>query len=485
MEDDLVIISDLIGQTNLESAEVEFKRQLEREKTENWLKTVAGFSNAEGGTLYVGVEDGTHRLIGFGREKADAERNFFNNQVNEHISPRPEYRIEFLPYENNGRELFVLKIAVAESPIKPIILKYNGVPAIYMRRQGFTNGASYEEIIRMSVRSQASAYDILPSQKVYRKDHFQKLFQFYSEHNDGRQLTDKALRSLGFFDENGTLANGAVLFQDDYNGEKTALQCSLFAGFHKGSERIVSLKRFSGNLTDSIQFAQEFVQQRMNYSVIKQPEAHIDIPAYPQRALTEGIINAVAHRDYFLDGTQIQIDMFRDRLEISSPGGFFQGERLEKTYDLANIISKRRNELISNVLVCCKVMEAAGTGFDKIAEEYREADETHRPYIFSASDHFTLVLPDLTYYEGLANSDFPVLEFVPVSKGTEYDAKVLSYCYYQARKAGEIASFLGISDSSYYRTTILHNLVEQGYLIQSKATRGFRYKTNPNAVRLA
>jgi predicted HTH transcriptional regulator len=72
MEDDLVIISDLIGQTNLESAEVEFKRQLEREKTENWLKTVAGFSNAEGGTLYVGVEDGTHRLIGFGREKADA-----------------------------------------------------------------------------------------------------------------------------------------------------------------------------------------------------------------------------------------------------------------------------------------------------------------------------------------------------------------------------------------------------------------------------
>jgi hypothetical protein len=130
-------------------------------------------------------------------------------------------------------------------------------------------------------------------------------------------------------------------------------------------------------------------------------------------------------------------------------------------------------------------MEAAGTGFDKIAEEYREADETHRPYIFSASDHFTLVLPDLTYYEGLANSDFPVLEFVPVSKGTEYDAKVLSYCYYQARKAGEIASFLGISDSSYYRTTILHNLVEQGYLIQSKATRGFRYKTNPDAVRLA
>ena len=485
MEDKIVTIDELLGQENMESSEIEYKRQLEREKTENWLKTVAGFSNAEGGTLYIGVEDGTHKLLGFPREKADAERNFFNSQVNEHISPRPEYKIEFLRYENNGRELFILRIVIAESPLKPIILKYKGIPAIYMRRQGFTNGASYEEIIRMSVRSQASAYDILPSQKVYQKDRFRKLFQFYSEHNDGRQLSDKALRSLGFFDENAMLANGAVLFQDDYNGEKTALQCSLFSGFHKGSERIVSLKRFSGNLTDSIQFAQEFVHQRMNHSVIKQAEAHVDIPAYPQRALTEGIINAIAHRDYFLDGTQIQIDMFRDRLEISSPGGFFQGERLEKTYDLANIISKRRNELICNVLVCCKVMEAAGTGFDKIAEEYREADETHRPYIFSASDHFTLVLPDLTYCEGLSNSDYPVLEFVPVSGGTEYDANILSYCYYQARKAGEIASFLGISDSSYYRKTILQNLVEQGYLIKVKAGRAFVYKTNRDAVRLS
>ena len=119
-------IDELLGQENMESSEIEYKRQLEREKTENWLKTVAGFSNAEGGTLYIGVEDGTHKLLGFPREKADAERNFFNSQVNEHISPRPEYKIEFLRYENNGRELFILRIVIAESPLKPIILKYKG-----------------------------------------------------------------------------------------------------------------------------------------------------------------------------------------------------------------------------------------------------------------------------------------------------------------------------------------------------------------------
>ncbi len=72
----------------------------------------------------------------------------------------------------------------------------------------------------------------------------------------------------------------------------------------------------------------------------------------------------------------------KDRLEISSPGGFYRGGKLGKTYDLSGVISKRRNELISNVLVACNVMEAAGTGFDKITEEYMEADLPHKPYIY-------------------------------------------------------------------------------------------------------
>ena len=55
-------------------------------------------------------------------------------------------------------------------------------------------------------------------------------------------------------------------------------------------------------------------------------------------------------------------------------------------------------------------MEAAGTGFDKIMEEYQGVDEAHRPYIYSTSDHFTLVLPDLTYSEGVEDNKIPHLE---------------------------------------------------------------------------
>ena len=89
----------------------------------------------------------------------------------------------------------------------------------------------------------------------------------------------------------------------------------------------------------------DFVRQRMNHSIIKTDDGRINIDAYPQRALFEGIINAVAHRDYYFDGTQIQVDIFKDRLEITSPGSFFQHETVKKTYELSSLISKRRNEL--------------------------------------------------------------------------------------------------------------------------------------------
>ena len=66
-----------------------------------------------------------------------------------------------------------------------------------------------------------------------------------------------------------------------------------------------------------------FVKQHMNQAIEKLNDSHRLIPAYPVRALFEGIINSVAHRDYTLPGS-IQIDMFRDRLEISSPGAFYR-----------------------------------------------------------------------------------------------------------------------------------------------------------------
>lgn len=475
-------LEEIIEDVILESDKFECKSMLNREDVIGWLKTIAGFANASGGEFYIGVEDKTNKLIGFDRKAADNERNYFNNQVNDHLTPRPQMKISFVRYDIRNSERFIIRVTVPESLVKPVILKYKNIPSIFMRRDGFTNGATYEEIIEMSIKSKNTQYDVLVSDVKYNPEKFSMLRDFYREHNEGRELKEKALQSMGFYDEEGYLLNGAALFLDDYKDKKTEVQCSVFNGFNKGSERIVTINRFNGNITSTISYIMDFVNQRMNHSMVKLNDVRKNIDAYPKRALFEGVINAIAHRDYYLDGTQIQVDMFKDRLEISSPGGFYRGEKFGKTYDLSGIISKRRNELITNVLVGCNVMEAAGTGFDKITEEYETADEIHKPYIYSSSDHFTLVLPDLTYVNGVEDNSVPILTFVPVPEGTELDEKVLSFCYYQAHKVSEIAKYLGISDSTYLRKQILGNLEVNGYLEKSKLSRAVYYKTNPDMV---
>lgn len=478
-----MFLEGIIPGVSLETENTELKERLNHEDILSWLKTVAGFANAEGGDLYIGVKD-DHTLAGYTRKEADKERNYFNNQVNEHLIPRPLLHISFPSYQTKSGERYIIHVQIPSSEIKPVVLNYKGVPSIFMRRAGFTNGATYEEIINMSIHSKDTQYDSMYTDIPYKRSEFTSLFDFCKEHTNGKTLTDKALASIGFFNQDKILSNGAVLFKDNYKGGKTAVLCSVFSGFTKGSERVVTVNRFSGNITDTIRYMMEFAEQRMNHSLIKLSDRRVDVDAYPSRALFEGIINAVAHRDYYLDGTQIQMDMFKDRLEISSPGSFYRGASIQKTYNLSSVISKRRNEVICGVLVACKVMEASGTGFDKIVEDYADADQNHKPYIYSSSDHFTLVLPDLTYEPGIEDSETYQVESIPVPNGTKHDEKVLGYCYAAARSTAEIANYLGVSNSTYLRKRVLENLVNNGYLKALRKGKTVYYSTDKDKVRL-
>ena len=126
----------------LENITHEVKQRLDRNNILGWLKTIAGFANAEGGDLFIGVEDKTNKLIGFERKEADVERNYINNTINQHLLPRPDTKISFIKYSVRDKELYIIKIHVDESNIKPVILKYYEMPMIFMRRDGYTNGAT-------------------------------------------------------------------------------------------------------------------------------------------------------------------------------------------------------------------------------------------------------------------------------------------------------------------------------------------------------
>ena len=479
-----MILEELFPAFIEENGEYECKVRLDREDVIGWLKTINGFANAHGGVLFLGVEDKTHKLIGFSMKELDAEKLFFYNTLNQHM---PSYSlIKAVPLEYQVRESkrYILQIAVGESERKPVIVKYKGMPMIFMRRDGFTNPATEEEIRFMAISSAPAKYDEQVMDVPFSMDQFIKLGAFYQEQTGGKGLKEKDLAAIGFFDGDHRIKKGAYLFADACREENTSIVCNLFKGETRGDDMVLSTSKFKGNLIDGFHFIDDFLTLKMNHGFVKLPSGRVDVDAFPKRAVFEAIINALAHRDYYLDGTEISVDLFNNRVVISSPGSLYNARGDLKTRNLSSIISRRRNELISSVFVLCHAMEAKGTGFEKIEEEYKGQDELHQPFVFTRNNQFCIVLPDITNPAGVEISDDSIYLIGEIQNGSKYDAKILSYCFASKKSAGEIAAHLKVSDSTFLRNALLGNLVEQHYLLLIDEGKTKRYLSNKDLVKM-
>lgn len=478
-----MLLTDIFNEFNVENGRFESKARLDRENVLGWLKTIAGFANAKGGCFVVGVEDKTNKLIGFALDELDKEKLFFYNQIKEHFDTLPEIDSKTLEYQINGKKRYILVFHVLESSIKPVILKMQGAPLIYVRRDGYTNYATVEEIMKMAKYSINPKYDMDITDVIFDFDDFTKLRKFYSD-NVGKELKIKDLESIGFYDEKKRLYKGSNLFRDNYDGKDLHVVFSLYEGLTRGDDVILSSNEFKGNAIDCYKFLFDSVDFRMNHGFIKKDTYRVDKDAYPKRSLFEAIINSIAHKDYYIDGSAIYVNMFKDRLVISSPGTPYGKEELERTYDLAAFASKRRNELISAIFVLCHAMEAKGTGFEKIMDDYKNEDESHKPFIYSKNNQFSIVLPDRTYADGVNVDNESILLLAPIKDTTRFDISVLSYCYTSSRSIKEIAEHLNVSNSTYFRKGVISNLVEQEFLLQSKNGNKIEYSSNKDKIKL-
>lgn len=71
------------------------------------------------------------------------------------------------------------------------------------------------------------------------------------------------------------------------------------------------------------------VEFSKNYNILQGYVNRIEMPDYPERAVLEGLVNALIHRNYLELGSEVHLDMFDDRLEIYSPGGMCDGSRVQ------------------------------------------------------------------------------------------------------------------------------------------------------------
>jgi len=94
-----------------------------------------------------------------------------------------------------------------------------------------------------------------------------------------------------------------------------------------------------------------------------------DEPEYPRIAMREAIINAVAHRDYTMRGSRIQVRLFSDRIEVDTPGGLPAPVTIENIEDEKST----RNETIVGLLENINYVERRGWGFNNMVRAMRDA----------------------------------------------------------------------------------------------------------------
>ena len=123
----------------------------------------------------------------------------------------------------------------------------------------------------------------------------------------------------------------------------------------------------------------------------------VGVPDYPLLAFREGVANALIHRDYTRLGA-VHVQWHRDRIEISSPGGFPEGVRLD---NLLVTAPRPRNPLLADAFKRAGVVERTARGIDTIFLEQLRNGRPAPSYARSTSTSVVLVLPG-----GEANLEF-------------------------------------------------------------------------------
>lgn len=166
------------------------------------------------------------------------------------------------------------------------------------------------------------------------------------------------------------------------------IQCGAYKGDDTASN-VVSEKSLFGTLDALIEDAMAFLRL-----VIPQDSRLVDSVqrsdkyAYPLEALREGIVNAVCHRDYTIAGSAIRIFVFKNFVQIRSPGG------LPNTLTLQSMAYRQfaRNQVIASFLSGFGYMERRGKGILKIQKLCRENDIDSRFELTPDGSEFVLSL---------------------------------------------------------------------------------------------
>jgi len=265
----------------------------------------------------------------------------------------------------------VLVVHVRESAAKPVQCS----DGFFWRQGAVTQKLSRGEIRDLFRAEGAVRFDLSPCPRFrYPEDFDRQKYAAWLRLSGitGRPRTEDVLVNIEAAERSGgklLFRNAGVLFfaknvRHFFN--QAYVTCLLAKGADK--VHILDRKDFDGGVVADIEDALRFIERNTRLAYRIERLQRENIPEYPMKALREAITNAVMHRDWFIEGANVFVEIYTDRIEVVSPGG------LPKGMTLADLGTKsvRRNALVADLLHRIDFIEKAGTGVKRIRDEARE-----------------------------------------------------------------------------------------------------------------
>ena len=354
-----------------ESKNIEYKVTLP-DKSEKYMKTIVAFANTQGGKLIVGVDDKTHQIVGVENDVLFQLMDGIANAVSDSCAPQIIPDIE--PQTVDGKTVVVVSVEAGKN--RPYYLKSKGKDnGTYIRVAGTSRLAFPEKIKELEMEGARISWDELTCVGYpVSKDATEKLCQDIERFRKKARMPDHSVNKEQLINwkilkqsEGQLLATNAyaLLTSDYFSFSKT--QCAVF----KGTDRAVFLdkRELEGPIYTQIEEAVDFVLRNIRLGATIDGLVRKERYELPPEAIREMIINAHCHRN-LLDESCIQVAIYDDRLEVTSPGGLYNGLTYE---EVMNGHSKIRNKGIANIFSQMGLVEAWGSGIKRIlnaAEEY-------------------------------------------------------------------------------------------------------------------
>lgn len=336
---------------------------LEEKKPKSWLKSVSAFANGLGGSLFFGIDN---EGILKGLDNVQYVCEAISSKIRDYMDPLPD--VEMIPHRIDNLDILQLKINAGN--YTPYYYVGDGQRIAFVRVGEESLPATAEQMLRLVLKGANKTYDSLHTDYKVEDYAFTILANTFKTRTS-QEWNKKYLLSFGLVTNTGTLTHAGALFADDCPLSQSRLYCTRWDGKTKGDA--INDAEFTGNVLMLLREAMNFVKSNTKKGWEKLPNGRKNKPEYAERAVLEAMVNHFIHRDYTVMGGEVHLDIYDDRLAVTSPGGMYNG-MLIQDLDIADVSSERRNPILANVMAQLDYMEKRGSGLTRICNETQALD---------------------------------------------------------------------------------------------------------------